>query len=66
MRFDVGDLVDYRPVQDAPVFTGVILDKMWEEQHGSIWIYKIYFISEEDEAWCCENDIRLYGGFNGI
>ena len=66
MKFEIGDLVDYRLSSDAPIYTGVILRKVWREDDGSIWFYKVYFISEEDEAWICEDDIRSYGGFNGI
>ena len=66
MKFEIGDLVDYRPAPTAPVYTGVVLSKVWRDDDGAVWFYKLYFISEEDEAWICEDDIRGYGGFNGI
>ncbi len=65
MKFEIGDLVDYRIADTGILMTGVILQKMWRED-STIWFYKLYFISEEDEAWIEENDIQRFGGFNGV
>jgi len=66
MKFDIGDLVDYRHAPKVPVYTGIVLNKMWREDLGNAWYYKIYFIVEQDEAWVEEENIRTLGGFNGI
>jgi len=66
MKFDIGDLVDYRPSPSTPIYQAVILNKVWREHFGGNWYYKLYFIDEDDEAWIEEERIRLYGGFNGV
>jgi hypothetical protein len=66
MKFVIGDLVDYQLGPTTPIYTGVVLKKVWREEDGSTWFYKIYFIYEEDEAWICEDDIMAYGGYNGV
>ncbi len=66
MKFDIGDLVDYRPSPENLVYTGIVLKKLWREDLGGDWFYKLYFIYENDQAWISENDIRNYGGYNGV
>ena len=65
MKFDIGDLVYYKPAEDQ-AYTGVILKKAWRGEMGSVWFYKLYFIEEEDEAWIEEQYIQNFGGHNGI
>ena len=65
MKFDIGDLVDYRVADTGFLLTGVVLQKMWR-QDETIWFYKLYFISEEDEAWIEESDLQQFGENNGL
>ena len=65
MKFEIGDLVDYRIADTGTLLTGVILQKAWRED-STIWFYKLYFISEEDEAWIEESDIQKFGENNGV
>ena len=65
MKFDIGDLVDYRPIDDLPIYTGIVLKKHWEDR-SAVWCYKLYFISEDDAAWIEEDKIKHHGGCNGL
>ena len=65
MKFDIGDLVDYRVADTGILLTGVVLQRAWR-QDDTIWFYRLYFISEEDEAWIEESDLQRYGGNNGL
>ena len=65
MKFNVGDLVEYRIADTGDLLTGVILNKAWRENE-TIWFYKLYFFTKEDEAWIEESDLQQHGGRNGL